>query len=115
MAAGGKRGRARPSANEKAVLRHRAPHLVRHGWRPFRVSSTILMPLSPAALNVSGRAGTNADPAPLRERGLKGHAVSGRHRGGDGAGLRRRLVAPHVRYGRLPLADVFAPAIAYAE
>jgi gamma-glutamyltranspeptidase/glutathione hydrolase len=68
----------------------------------------------PAALNASGRAGSGADPDRLRAEG---------HRQMPGAGDIRSVPVPgcvdgwvtlHERYGRLALADVLAPAQAYA-
>ncbi len=70
---------------------------------------------SPVALNASGRAGSGADPDALA---AEGHAVMPlRHdvRTVTVPGCVDGWVALHGRYGRLPLSDVLAPAIALAE
>jgi gamma-glutamyltranspeptidase / glutathione hydrolase len=69
---------------------------------------------APAALCAAGRAGSGADPLLLQAEG---------HRRVPGAGDVRSVTVPgcvdgwlelHRRFGRLPLADVFEPAMTYA-
>lgn len=68
----------------------------------------------PTALEAAGRAGSGADPEPMRARGLlavpRDEAASVTVPGCvDG------WVALHEKYGRLPLPDLLAPAIDYAQ
>ncbi|MEY2459409.1 MAG: gamma-glutamyltranspeptidase / glutathione hydrolase, partial [Acidimicrobiaceae bacterium] len=68
----------------------------------------------PAALNASGRAGSGADPIQLR---LEGHEVmpfADDLRAAPVPGCVDGWLSLHERFGRLPLATVFEPAIVYA-
>ncbi|WP_261808393.1 gamma-glutamyltransferase [Nonomuraea sp. C10] len=85
------------------------------------------------ALNLSGRAGTGADRGPVHALNASGRAGSGADAGRLRAEGHRRMphrldvrsvpvpgcvdgwLALHARYGRLPLADVFAPAVRLAR
>ena len=72
-------------------------------------------PGPPQVLNASGRAGSGADPDRLR---ADGHAVMpyrGDIRSVPVPGCVDGWLALHDRFGRLPLRDVLAPAIAYAR
>ena len=69
---------------------------------------------SPAALNASGRAGSGADPVELR---LEGHEVMpfvGDLRSAPVPGCVDGWLSLLERFGRLPLATVFEPAVVYA-
>jgi gamma-glutamyltranspeptidase/glutathione hydrolase len=68
----------------------------------------------PAALCASGRAGSGADPARLRRKGHRTMPAVGDIRAVPIPGCVDGWVALHERFGRLPLADVLAPARAYA-
>jgi gamma-glutamyltranspeptidase/glutathione hydrolase len=70
---------------------------------------------TPQVVNSSGRAGSGASAQQLRD---EGHAVMPFRddiRSVSIPGCVDGWVTLHARYGRLPLADVFAPAIAYAR
>ena len=64
----------------------------------------------PAVLNASGRAGSGADPARLREAGETEMPSRGDVRSVTVPGCVDGWVALHERYGRLALADVLEPA-----
>ena len=68
----------------------------------------------PVALNASGRAGSGADPEKMRHEGLTQMPMRGDIRSVPVPGCVDGWVALHDRYGRLPLADVLAPARHYA-
>lgn len=68
----------------------------------------------PAALRASGRAGSGADPDRLRGEGHYAMPAVGDVRAVPIPGCVDGWVALHERFGRLPLADVLAPARAYA-
>lgn len=68
----------------------------------------------PTVLEAAGRAGSGADPEPLRARGLS--AVPGDETAAVTVpGCVDGWFALHEKYGRLPLADLLAPAIDYAR
>ena len=69
----------------------------------------------PEVLNASGRAGSGADPARLREEGRTEMPFRGDVRAAPVPGCVDGWLALHGRHGRLPLADVLADAVAYAE
>jgi gamma-glutamyltranspeptidase / glutathione hydrolase len=69
----------------------------------------------PAALNASGRAGSGADPGRLRAEGFTDMPFQGDARSIPVPGCVDGWVALSERFGRLPLAEVLAPAIALAE
>ena len=112
LAAGGNAVDAAIATN--AVLAVTAPHLCGMGGDLFALVHDPHA-ASPAALNASGRAGANADPARLRERGLHVMPYRGDIASVTVPGCVDGWCALHERFGRLPLAEVFAPAIAYAE
>ena len=68
----------------------------------------------PAVLNASGRAGSGADPQRLRAEGHAAMPFTGDIRSVPVPGCVDGWLALHERFGRLPLADVLAPARAYA-
>ena len=69
----------------------------------------------PAVLNASGRAGSGADPARLREAGESEMPARGDVRAVTVPGCVDGWVALHERYGRLALADVVEPARRLAD
>src|SRR3954471_15577852 len=69
----------------------------------------------PDVLNASGRAGSGADPDALRAEGLTAMPFRGRINSVPVPGCVDGWLALHERHGRLPLADVLAPAIALAD
>jgi gamma-glutamyltranspeptidase / glutathione hydrolase len=69
----------------------------------------------PFVLNASGRAGSGADPDRLRAEGHRAMPFTGDVRSAPVPGCVDGWLALHGRLGRLPLADVLAPAIELAE
>ena len=69
----------------------------------------------PLALNSSGRAGSGADPDRLRAEGHRSVPMRGDIRATPVPGCVDGWLALHQRAGRLPIADVLAPAIGYAR
>jgi len=69
---------------------------------------------APAALNSSGRAGSGADPERLRAEGRTTMPFHNDIRTVTVPGCADGWLALHRAYGKRPLADVLAPAIAYA-
>ncbi len=96
-----------------AVLAVTSQHMCGMGGDLFALVHTNGGP--PAALNSSGRAGSGADPAKMREQGH----TSIPHRGHVSAvpvpGCVDGWLSLHSRFGRLELRDVLGPAILYAE
>jgi gamma-glutamyltranspeptidase/glutathione hydrolase len=110
MAAGGNAADAAVAAS--AVLAVTSQHMCGMGGDLFALVHT--GPGAPAALNASGRAGSGADARRLR---AEGHVVMppvGDVRAVPVPGCVDGWLALHSRFGRLPLADVFAPARRYA-
>ena len=70
---------------------------------------------APDALNASGRAGSGADPDRLRAEGHTEMPFKGDVRSAPMPGCVDGWCALHERHGRLPFADVLAPAIRLAE
>jgi gamma-glutamyltranspeptidase/glutathione hydrolase len=96
-----------------AVLAVTTPHLCGMGGDLFALVHTGAAP--PAALDASGRAGSGADPERLR---AEGHTTMPQHRDVRTVtvpGCVDGWVTLHGRFGRLPLAEVLAPAIRYAD
>jgi gamma-glutamyltranspeptidase/glutathione hydrolase len=77
--------------------------LVHHGAGP------------PACLNASGRAGSGADPDRLRAEGATAMPARGDIRSVPVPGCVDGWLALHDRFGALPLAEVLAPAVEYAD
>lgn len=96
-----------------AVLAVTAPHLCGMGGDLFAL---VHRPGdgAPAALNASGRAGSGADPDRLRAEGHTRMPFTGDVRSAPVPGCVDGWLALHERFGRQPLSDVLAPAIAYA-
>jgi gamma-glutamyltranspeptidase/glutathione hydrolase len=69
----------------------------------------------PDALNASGRAGSGADAARLRAEGHTEMPLRGDIRSVPVPGCVDGWLALHDRHGRLPLAEVLADAVAYAD
>jgi gamma-glutamyltranspeptidase / glutathione hydrolase len=69
----------------------------------------------PAVLNASGRAGSGADPDRLRAEGATTMPPLFDVRSVPVPGCVDGWLALHERFGRLPLGDVLAPAIGYAD
>ncbi len=69
----------------------------------------------PAALVAVGRAGSGADAAALRAEGMTAMPMFDDVRSATVPGCVDGWLALHERFGRLPLADVLAPARSYAE
>src|SRR5437762_7193924 len=69
---------------------------------------------APVALNASGRAGSGADPGPLRRAGARHLPFRGDIRSVPVPGCVDGWTALHQRFGRLPLARLLAPAQAHA-
>lgn len=69
---------------------------------------------TPATLNASGRIGSGADAAGLRAEGHRRPPHHGDVRSAPVPGCVDGWLALHARFGRLPLADLLAPAQAYA-
>ncbi len=69
----------------------------------------------PAALNASGRAGTGADAARLRNEGRERIPFQGDIRAVTIPGLVDGLVALHARFGSIELAELLVPALRLAR
>lgn len=69
----------------------------------------------PATLDASGRAGSGADPDRARADGLRSIPLTGDVRAVTVPGAVDGWLALHQRFGRLPLADVVAPAVSLAD
>jgi gamma-glutamyltranspeptidase/glutathione hydrolase len=97
-----------------AVLAVVAPHLCGMGGDLFALVHDPSAPGAPVALNASGRAGTGADPARLRREGHTVMPFRGDIRAAPVPGCVDGWLALHERWGRLPAATIFGPAIDYA-
>ncbi|MBB6032678.1 gamma-glutamyltransferase family protein [Phytomonospora endophytica] len=111
MRAGGSAVDAAIATN--AVLAVTAPHLCGLGGDLFALVHHGDGP--PAALNSSGRAGSGADPERLRAEGHTSMPLFGDIRAVTVPGCVDGWAALHGRYGKLPLDELFATAIGYAE
>ncbi len=107
---GGSAADAAIAAN--AVLAVTAPHACGLGGDLFAL---VHAGGTPVALNASGRAGSGADPERLRAEGHARMPFQRDIRSVPVPGCADGWLALHERYGRLPLADLLAPAVRYAE
>src|SRR4051794_1579842 len=108
---GGSAADAAVAAN--AVLAVTTQHMCGMGGDLFAV---VRAPGSaPAALNASGRAGSGANPDALRAAGFARMPFRDDIRAVTVPGCVDGWLALHSQFGRRPLAEVLAPAIAYAR
>jgi gamma-glutamyltranspeptidase/glutathione hydrolase len=96
-----------------AALAVTTPHMCGMGGDLFALVHTATG--APAALNASGRAGSGADPDRLRAEGHTEMPYLGDVRSCPVPGCVDGWLALHERFGRLPLAEVLAPAVRLAE
>ncbi|GII88188.1 gamma-glutamyltranspeptidase [Sphaerisporangium siamense] len=108
---GGSAADAAIAAN--AVLAVTAPHACGLGGDLFALVHDGQGP--PRTLNASGRAGSGADPDRLRAEGHERMPFKKDIRSVPVPGCADGWVALHARYGRLPLEEILAPAVRYAE
>ncbi len=111
MAAGGSAVDGAIATN--AVLAVTSPHLCGMGGDLFALVHTGAG--RPVALNSAGRAGSGADPDRLRAEGHTAMPYYDDIRSVTVPGCVDGWLGLHARFGRLPLAEVLAPAIGYAE
>lgn len=111
FAAGGSAADAAVAAN--AVLTVTSPHMCGMGGDLFAIVHH--RPGPPDVLNASGRAGSGADPERMRADGLTEMPFTGDVRSATVPGCVDGWCTLHERHGRLPLADVLAPAIRLAR
>src|SRR4051812_12741213 len=97
-----------------AVLAVTTQHMCGMGGDLFALVHDAAAPGPPAVLNASGRAGSGADPDRLRAEGHTQMPFRGDIRSVPVPGCVDGWLALHERHGRLPLADVLAPARSYA-
>jgi gamma-glutamyltranspeptidase / glutathione hydrolase len=97
-----------------AVLAVVGPHLSGMGGDLFALVHDPSAPGAPLALNASGRAGSGADAARLRQEGHTVVPFRGDIRAAPVPGCVDGWLALHERLGRLPAATIFGPAIDYA-
>jgi gamma-glutamyltranspeptidase/glutathione hydrolase len=90
------------------VLAVTSPHMCGMGGDLFALVQA--PSTEPVALNASGRAGSGADPERLRAEGATGMPFRKDIRSVPVPGCVDGWLALHDRFGRLPLADVLAPA-----
>ncbi|MFC4586773.1 gamma-glutamyltransferase family protein [Sphaerisporangium corydalis] len=108
---GGSAADAAIAAN--AVLAVTAPHACGLGGDLFALVHAGAG--APQALNASGRAGSGADPDRLRAEGRDRMPFQRDIRSVTVPGCADGWLALHAEYGRLPLAELFAPAVRYAD
>lgn len=111
LAVGGSAADAAVAAS--AVLAVTSPHMCGMGGDLFAMVHH--RPGPPDVLNASGRAGGGADPDRLRADGHREMPLNGDVRSAPVPGCVDGWCALHERHGRLPLADVLAPARRLAE
>ncbi len=95
-----------------AVLSVTSPHLCGMGGDLMAV--VVVPGIDPVAMNASGRAGSGADAQRLRTEGYSVMPMRGDIRSVTVPGCVDGWLALHERFGRLPLAEVLAPAQRYA-
>lgn len=106
LAAGGSAADAAVATS--AVLAVTTPHMCGMGGDLFALVHH--RPGAPDVLDAAGRAGSGADPARLRSEGHTVMPFTGDVRAATVPGCVDGWCALHERHGRLPLADVLAPA-----
>jgi gamma-glutamyltranspeptidase/glutathione hydrolase len=111
LRAGGTAADAAISAS--AVLAVTAPHMCGMGGDLWAMVHPGTGP--PEALNAAGRAGSGADPERLRAEGATVMPFRGDIRSVPVPGCVDGWLALHARHGRLPFADLLAPAIDLAR
>jgi gamma-glutamyltranspeptidase/glutathione hydrolase len=111
LAVGGSAADAAIAAN--AVLAVTSPHLCGMGGDLYALVHHVSGP--PEALDAAGRAGSGADPDRLRADGHTSMPMLSDVRSVTVPGCVDGWVALHERHGRLPFADVLAPARRLAE
>jgi gamma-glutamyltranspeptidase/glutathione hydrolase len=95
-----------------AVLSVTSPHLCGMGGDLMAV--VVVPGIDPVAMNASGRAGSGADAQRLRAEGHSVMPMRGDIRSVTVPGCVDGWLALHERFGRLPLAEVLAPAQSYS-
>ncbi len=111
LANGGNAVDAALAAN--AVIAITSPHLCGMGGDLFALVHH--KPGPPDVLNASGRAGSGADPDRLRSQGWTHMPLHGDIRTVTTPGCVDGWVALHTKFGTIPLADLWKPAIDYAD
>lgn len=111
LAAGGTAADAAIAAN--AVLAVTAPHMCGMGGDLFALVHTA--PGAPEVLDAAGRAGSGADPDRLRRAGHDHVPIRGDVSAAPVPGCVDGWSLLHERHGRLPLAQVLAPAVRLAR
>lgn len=96
-----------------ATMAVTSPHMCGLGGDVFAV--VVAPDGPPAALNASGRAGSGADPAQLRAKGMARMPFRDDVSSVTVPGCVDGLIALHARFGRLALGDVLAPAVGLAH
>ncbi|RCG25351.1 gamma-glutamyltranspeptidase [Sphaerisporangium album] len=96
-----------------AVLAVTAPHACGLGGDLFALVHDGEGP--PRTLNASGRSGSGADPDRLRAEGRQRMPFQHDIRSVTVPGCADGWLALHARYGRLPLDELLAPAVRYAD
>jgi gamma-glutamyltranspeptidase / glutathione hydrolase len=96
-----------------AVMAVTSPHMCGLGGDMFAL---VAVPDAvPVALNASGRAGSGADPAGLRDEGHERIPFQGDIRAVTIPGLVDGLVALHTRFASVALSELLAPALRLAR
>jgi gamma-glutamyltranspeptidase/glutathione hydrolase len=111
LAAGGSAADAAIAAN--AVLAVTAPHMGGIGGDLFALVHTT--PGAPEVLDAAGRAGSGADPDRLRRAGHTNVPLRGDVAAAPVPGCVDGWSLLHERHGRLPFAEVLAPAVRLAR
>src|SRR5512146_1582342 len=97
-----------------AVLTVTSPHLCGLGGDLYALIYSPGAGAAPVTLSATGRAGSGADPAALREAGHASVPLYGEMQAVTVPGCVDGWLALHSRYARLPLTTLLAPATRYA-
>lgn len=111
LAAGGSAADAAIAAN--AVLAVTAPHMCGMGGDLFALVHAA--PGAPEVLDAAGRAGSGADPERLRREGRTSIPIRGDVAAAPVPGCVDGWALLHERHGRVPFAQVLAPAVRLAS